>query len=188
VAQVKMNPVFMQVKGKVGDLVFKQYGEALVMARMPQANGHEVTPAQAAVRERFREAALYGRMALAQPAVRQAYAAAAQEQGKPVTSLMIADFFHAPVVVRLEVSEYTGQAGQSIVAQAHDDFEVTGVTVSIKEAGGQVVESGAADQNPPDSGRWVYTTKQAVASLTGTTITATASDRPGNVGVKTAVK
>ena len=46
-AQVKMNPVFVEVKGKVGDLVFKQYGEALVMARTPQVNGHEATPAQA---------------------------------------------------------------------------------------------------------------------------------------------
>jgi hypothetical protein len=44
-AQVKMNPVFVQMSGKVGDLVFKQYGEALVMARTPHANGHEPTAA-----------------------------------------------------------------------------------------------------------------------------------------------
>jgi hypothetical protein len=188
VAQVKMNPVFVQVKGKVGDLVFKQYGEALVMARTPHANGHEATPAQVAVRERFREAALYGKLALAQPAVRQVYAAAAREQGKPVTSLTIADFFHAPVVDRLEVSGYTGQAGETIVVQAHDDFEVTGVTVQIAAAGGQLVENGPASQNPPDSGRWTYTAQQTVSNITGVQVTATATDRPGNVGTRTATK
>ena len=55
-----------------------------------------------------------------------------------MTSLTIADFFNAPVVDRLDVSGYTGQAGETIVVQAHDDFEVTGVTVQIAAAGGQL--------------------------------------------------
>ncbi len=187
-AQVKMNPVFVKVKGKVGDLVFKQYGEALIMARTPTANGHEVTPAQAATRERFRAAALYGRLALAQPAVRQAYATAARELHQPVMSLAVADFFNAPVVDRVEVEAYTGQPGETIVVQAHDDFEVMGVTVRIVSAGGQPVESGPAVQNPPNSGRWTYTTTQTLGDVTGAQVTATASDRPGNEGTQTVVR
>jgi hypothetical protein len=76
-----------------------------------------------------------------------------------------------------------GSAKPSCVMQAHDDFEVTGVTVSIRDAGGQAVESGAATRNPPDSGRWVYATRQAVDNVTGTAVTAMANDRPGNLGV-----
>jgi hypothetical protein len=187
-AQVKMNPVFVEMKGKVGDLVFKQYGDALVMARMPSGNGHEPTPAQMEVRERFCEAALYGKLALAQAAVREAYLAAARERGKPLTSVAIADFFNAPVVDKLDASGYSGRPGETIVIQAHDDFEVVGVAVSICDAGGQAVENGTATQDPPNSGRWIYTTTQTVSDVTGAQVTATASDRPGNVGTRTVVR
>jgi len=187
-AAVEMNPVFVGVKGKVGDLVFKRYGESLVMARTSHANGREPTAAQLAVRKRFTEAALYGRLALAQPAVRQAYVAAARERGKPITSLTIADFFNAPVVDKLDVSGYSGQTGETIMIQAHDDFEVMSVAVSISEAGGQAVEHGAATQDPPNSGRWIYTTTQTVSNVTGAQVTATAADRPGNLGTRTVVR
>jgi hypothetical protein len=186
--RVKVNPIIEQMSGKMGDLVFKRYGDEVVIARAPDRRAYEPSAAQLAARERFRRAAQYGKLALAQPEVRASYEAAAEESGEPLFSLMVADYFKAPVVDELDVSAYTGQIGETIVIQAHDDFEVTGVTVSLKEAGGQAVESGAATQNPPDSGRWVYTTKQTVASVAGVVVTATASDRPGNLGVKTATK
>ena len=186
-AHVKMNPVIEQVSGKMGDLVFKRYGDEVVLARKP-TNGHEPTAAQLAARERFRKATQYGKLALAQPEVRARYRAAAEEDGNPIFSLMVADFFIAPVVDEVNVSGYTGQTGESIVVQAHDDFEVTGVTVSIREAGGQAVESGVAVENPPNSGRWVYTTRETVSNVSGAVVTATASDLPGNVGTLTAVK
>jgi hypothetical protein len=185
---VKVNPIIEQMSGKLGDLVFKRYGDEVIIARAPDMSKREFTPGQIAAQERFRRAAQYGKLALAQPEARTSYEAAARESGSPLFSLMVADFFKAPVVDELNVSGYTGQTGETIVIQAHDDFEVTGVTVSIKEAGGQAVESGTATQNPPDSGRWVYTTQQAVANVSGTVVTATASDRPGNLGVKTATK
>ena len=187
-AHVKMNPIFEQMSGKMGDLVLKRYGDAVVVARKPELNGQEPTAAQAAARERFRRAAQYGRLALAQPEVRARYAAAARESGNPLFSLMVADFFSSPVVDEVNLSGYTGQAGDTIVIQAHDDFEVTGVTVSISEAGGQVVENGAATQNPPNSGRWLYTTTQTVNNVSGVQVTATASDRPGNTGTRTVVR
>ena len=186
-ANVKMNPVIDEMRGKVGELVFKRYGDALIVTRAPSTSDHEGTPGQLAVRERFREAALYGKLALAQPAVREVYMAMARERKCPVTSLTIADFFHAPVVDKLDVAEYTGQIGQAIVVQAHDDFEVVKVTVRI-DNGAELVESGLATEEPPRSGRWVYTTQQAVSDVTGVQVTATANDRPGNVGTKTATK
>ncbi len=187
-ARVELNPIFDKVQGRVGDLVLKQVGDAVVMARLPDVSNLTPSAAQMEVRQRFQAAALYGKLALSEAAVREAYTRAAKERGVPLFSLTVADFFNAPVVDDINLSAYTGQAGELIVVRAHDDFEVTGVTVSICEAGGQAVESGAAVQNPPDSGRWVYTTRQAVASISGVTVTATASDRPGNAGLKTATK
>ncbi len=86
------------------------------------------------------------------------------------------------MVDKVDADQYSGQPGQMIVVQAHDDFEVTGVNVQITSA------SGSAVQNPPNSGRWTYTTTQTVSNVTGAQVTATASDRPGNVGTRTVVK
>ena len=186
--RLKVNPIIEGMSGKMGELVFKRYGDEVIIARAPDMSQRTFSPGQLAAQERFRKAAQYGKLALAEPASRAVYEAAAQAAGTPVFALTVADFFKAPSVDELDVSGYTGKASESIVVLAHDDFEVSGVTIQIKEAGGQTVENGAATQTPPDSGRWVYVTHQAVASLTGTTITATASDRPGNVGTKTATK
>ncbi len=92
------------------------------------------------------------------------------------------------MVDKVDADQYSGQPGQMIVVQAHDDFEVTGVNVQITSVGGQPVENGSAVQNPPNSGRWTYTTTQTVSNVTGVQVTATASDRPGNVGTRTVVK
>ena len=186
--RLKVNPIIEGMSGKMGELVFKRYGDEVIIARAPDMSQRTFSPGQLAAQERFRKAAQYGKLALAEPASRAAYEAAAQAAGTPVFALTVADFFKAPSVDELNVSGYTGKAGESIVVLAHDDFEVVAVTVNIKDAGGQATESGAAIQTPPESGRWVYTTKQAVASLTGVVITATASDRPGNMGTKTEKK
>jgi len=53
-AKVKLNPILEQVRGQVGDLVFKRYGEEVVISRKPDLEGREPTPAQAAQRERSR--------------------------------------------------------------------------------------------------------------------------------------
>jgi len=60
-ARVKTNPVIEQLRGAVGDLVFKRYGDEIVVARKPDLEGREPTEAQAAQREQFRQAALYGK-------------------------------------------------------------------------------------------------------------------------------
>ena len=187
-AKVALNPIFEKVQGRVGDLVLKQVSGEMVMARLPDLSNVEPSLAQLETRQRFQAAALYGKTALAETTVREAYVRAANERHKPLFSVPVADFLNAPVVDEVNLSGYTGQAGETISVRAYDDFEVTNVTVSIREAGGQEVESGAAVQNPPDSGRWVYTTHQAVADASGVTVTATASDRPGNTGIKTAAK
>ncbi len=186
--KVAVNPIIEGMSGKLGDLVFKQYGEDVVVARAPRKNGRTPTANQLATQERFRQGAQYGKLTLAQPAVRAVYAAAARISGKGLFATMLADYLKAPSVDEVDASKYTGQPAQGITVKAHDDFEVMGVTVTIREAGGAAVEGGAAVQNPPGSGQWVYTTTQTVANVTGVTITATATDRPGNLGTRTVTK
>ncbi|MBU6402116.1 MAG: hypothetical protein KGS61_17495 [Verrucomicrobia bacterium] len=66
----------------------------------------------------------YGRAALADPVVRQAYEAVARREGKPVYAILIRDYSHPPTIHGLDLSRFTGQAGLTIRVQASDDFEV----------------------------------------------------------------
>ena len=64
-AKVKLNPVLEQMRGPVGDLVFKHYGDAVVVGRKPDRSGVQATAAQLQHQERFRQAVLYGQLVMA---------------------------------------------------------------------------------------------------------------------------
>jgi len=187
-AKVKLNPVLEKIQGHVGDLVFKRFGDEVVVSRKPDPSGMEPSQAQLAIRERFREAALYGKMAMADPATKALYEASAQDRRKPVFSLTVADFFNAPTVDEVDLSRYNGAVGDEIVIRASDDFEVASVSVNVSSADGTPIENGLAVETPVKSGRWVYTATAAVASGSTAWVTVTASDRPGGLGVVTAEK
>ena len=181
-ARVKLNPILLKMRGKVGELVFKRYGKDVVISRPPDFEGVEPTEAQVAARQRFRQAALYGKMVMADPEKKKLYEEAAKAKGQPVFSLTVADFFNAPSVDEVDVSGYGGKVRDEIVVQASDDFDVMGVNVALTDAEGNALESGAATETPADSGRWVYTATAAVATGTTIRIAVTASDRPGGKG------
>lgn len=181
-AKVKLNPILEQIQGQVGDLVFKRYGDGVVISRKPDLEGQVATEAQLAVRDRFREAALYGKMVMADAETKALYAEAAKAKGKPVFSLTVADFFNAPTVNEVDLSGYGGAVGDAIVIQATDDFDVAAVAVALTNAAGDVIEAGAAVETPADSGRWIYSAQTAVAAGTTVRIGVTATDRPGGMG------
>ena len=181
-AKVKLNPILEQVSGKVGDLVFRRYGDQTVISQKPDTEGREWTEAQLAHRERFRQAALYGRLVMADPETKALYEEVAGARGKPVFSLTVADFFNAPSVDSVDLSSYAGVAGDAIVIMASDDFDVLAVQVSLTDGDGNAIESGAALESPPDSGRWVYTATATVNTGTTVRIAVTAEDRPGGLG------
>ncbi len=178
-ARVELNPVLEQIHGQIGDLVFKRYEDKVVLARKASPSNQEPTPAQLATRERFREGVQYGKLVMADPILKALYAAAAKAKKKPIFSMMVADYLHAPNVSAISLDDYTGATGETIAVSAYDDFEVTAVTVSLADEGDVVLESGAA---MVENGRWTYTTTTNVTPGTTVTVTATAVDRPGNSG------
>jgi hypothetical protein len=182
-AKVKLNPVLEQVHGKVGDLVFKKYQDGTIMARKPEVTQPN-TPAQMAVRQNFRLAALYGKTVMADATKRAAYTAKAKQTGKPVFSLTIADFFNAPVVDEIDLSTYGGKPGDIIRVRAHDDFEVAGVQVQVRDTGGTILEQGAAALSATD-GTWGYTATTTLAVNQQVVIEVDATDLPGHTGTKT---
>jgi hypothetical protein len=180
-AKVKLNPGLEQIRGQVGDLVFKHYGDEMIVGCKPDRTGIQPTEAQLEHQERFRQAVLYGRLVMADPDMRAAYEKAAKTKGKPLFSLTVADFFNAPVVDEVDLSNYSGAVGDTIMVRAHDDFKVSSLLVAISDNNGEI-ESGQAEETPPSGGRWVYTTTQAVAQGTTVRIAVMATDQPGGMG------
>jgi hypothetical protein len=178
-AKVKLNPIIDQVHGTFGDLVFRRVEGQTVIARRPDTSGVTPTPGQEAQRARFRDAAFYGRVVMQDPDALAFYEAVAARRRKPVFAVIVGDFLNAPVVDAIDADAYTGTTGDPLVIRAHDDVEVTGVTVVIADADGNVLESGPA---APDEWRWRYVAQTDVPAGTEVDITATATDRPGNTG------
>lgn len=184
-AKTTLNPVLKQINGHIGDLVFREVRGRTVISQKADLSHLEPTAAQQAARERFREAALYGKAVAADPVLKALYEAAAKAERKPLFSMMVTDYLHAPVVSTIDLNGYTGAAGAVIRVTAYDDFEVTAVSVSLTDGAGTVLEGGAATA---ENGRWLYTTTTMAPSGTSVTVTATALDRPGNGGSLTALK
>ena len=180
--KIILNPMFEQASGQLGDLVFREVRGKTVASRKATVTG-EPTVEQVAHRERFKQAAAYGKSALADATVRALYEAAAKEKDMPVFALTIADFFNAPTIDNVDVLAYNGQVGDLIRIMARDDFGVVSVHVTITTDQGVAIESGNAVESSAGSGQWVYTATTAVTSGTDVIINAVATDRPGGTAV-----
>ena len=142
--RVKLNPMFEELHGKFGEIVYrKSYGKQR-MSRNPNMTGVVPSAEQVAQRERFRQAAVYARLAFADEVARLLYESVAKQREKPILAVMIADFLHAPSIDDLDVSAYEGRIGSPIYILATDDFAVQTVQVKIMDTNGQTLESGLA--------------------------------------------
>jgi hypothetical protein len=176
----KLNPAFEEASGALGDLVFREVNGKTIVSRKPSTNG-EITEAQAAQRERFRQAAAYGKFALADQTTRAIYDTASEEKDVPAFALCVADFLNLPSIEEVDLSAYHGQAGDPIKLVTSDDFGVVNVHVLIANALGTILESGNAVEAPAGTGHWTYAATAAVAGGTTVTVRVTATDRPGGV-------
>ena len=145
---------------------------------------------------------------LADPAAHTAYLAKAKQLCSTRMAVVVKDWMVSPQVTTLDLSAYNKHVGDVISIAAQDDFEVTGVTVAIEDSTHMVVENGAAvyDAARPvkygggsvgmsravlfhgASGSWKYTATVDASAKPSVTVTATASDRPGNTGMLAATK
>ncbi len=179
-AKVGDNIVTTGLSGKLGNLiVFRNRGGKTIVAKAPKKKVTEWTEAQQQHRLKFQEAILYAKSAIADETTKEAYKAVAKE-GQTAYNVAVADFLNAPYINEIDISNYTGQPGSYIQLRAIDDFEVKEVTVSILNADGTELESGAAALQE-GSIWWRYTATTANESLEGDKIIIRVSDTPGNL-------
>ena len=181
----KLNRAFTAASGELDGLIYRNIRGQVIVSPKPDMSNVISSESQIAHRERFKQAAAYGKAALANPTVRAMYEAAAKDKDMPVFAATIADFFNAPTIDNVDVLAYNGQVGDLISIMARDDFGVASVHVSItdQDNGGALIESGNAVETAAGSGQWVYTATAPVASGTDVIINAVATDRPGGTAV-----
>lgn len=92
-AKVKLNPFFSEVRGRVGDFIFRSSasGETIMSAR-PDMSRTTWSDAQQAHRQRFKEAAAYARAAMAAPDIRAYYEKEAASLDKRPYHLAVSDY------------------------------------------------------------------------------------------------
>lgn len=179
-SKVGNNIVTQGLSGMLGNqLVFRMRGSQTYVAKAPVKKEHEKTEAQIQHQRRWQEAILYAKGAIATPEVKEAYKAAAGEN-LTAYNVAVADFMNAPHIDEINISQYTGQPGSTILVRAVDDFNVAQVTVAIYNPDGSLVEQGNAVAEVGGA-LWKYTATATNTDLSGDKIVIRVSDVPGNL-------
>ena len=182
-SKVTQNHLVKGARGKFSDqFVYRQRGGETIMTRLPRLSPDRVaTEKQEKSRDLFASGAAYAKSAMANPELKAEYSRKATG-AKTSFNIAFRDFLKAPVVKELDLSAYNGAAGSLITVKAKDDFRVAAVWVRIQDQSGNLVEEGSALLHPINRSKWTYTAAQSIGSLTGTVVTAIATDLPGNEG------
>lgn len=175
-AKVRNNIFVRGLSGSVGDqfVVKQDKNGRTIISNVPTFNENRTfSESQLGQQEKFREAVEYAKEAKSQ----QVYVDKAEDSSRTPYNVAMADFFHAPEILELDVTAWHGEAGQVIRIKAMDDVQVTQVNVVITDSAGAVLEQGAAAQS--DNRWWNYTTTAAAAG--DPRVVVTARDLPGNL-------
>jgi hypothetical protein len=175
-AKVRNNIFVRGLSGSVGDqFVVKQdrNGRTIISNSPTFKENREFTEAQRQQQEKFREAAEYAKEAKTQ----QIYVDKSAETARTPYNVAMADFFHGPEILELDLDAWDGEVGQILRIKVMDDVKVTQVNVVITDGTGVVLEQGPAIQS--DNRWWNYTT--TATAQDGSRVVVTARDLPGNL-------
>jgi len=178
-ATTKNNVIVKGASGKFGrQIVFSQRAGKTIMSKPPVRTAPP-TPKQIQQQEKFAKAATYAKNALLDPTLKEAYTLEAKKrQDVSPYNMAVTDYLRPPQITNVDHSAYTGDTSdQKIIIEVADTFKVVSVKVKITAANNSPLEEGSATLV---KGKWEYTTTANNATLTGTKITLTATDRPGN--------
>ena len=91
--KAKLNPILLELHGKLGDMVFRRTRNGGVsVIRKADMSKVKWSPAQVANRQRFREADAYAKQLLADPQVRATYEEIAAKQGKRALEVAVSEY------------------------------------------------------------------------------------------------
>jgi hypothetical protein len=159
----------------------RQVGKQLIVTERPKQR-QKSTPKAEKARERFLDAAFYAKNQGEDPTSKAFYEPGITEKKRSVYAVALNDYLVAPKVDFIKTVDYKGRVGDALAIRAKDDFRVVRVKIEIFDASGALLEEG--DAVTDDSARylWSYSAQALNPAVSGTTIRATAFDKPGNTG------
>jgi hypothetical protein len=178
-ARIKGNQITEGMTGMINkQIVFKnRLGTRYAAAAPSTDRKRKPTAGQHINREKMKSCNEYAIEAMENAEVKKGYQAAAKG-GQTAVNVAFSDAWHAHVVHDIIANGYKGNAGDTILVEATDNFKVSAVKVSIFDREGILVEEGQAT---PRSSMWMYVTQRDHDHAAR--IVATAFDLPGNKGV-----
>jgi hypothetical protein len=184
-AIVKANLFTQGTSGMVGKtMVFRVSGGKTYLSAAPTVSEHEPTPEQAIIRQKFQEAVIYAKCAIKNSETKAAYQEMAEKRQKRSAYVVaVADFFKAPDIREIDLSQYTGARGSRISVKITDDFKVKLVGLDLYHSDGTLLETGKAVQSE-DEVTWIYTAASDNNLVNQTRIVVKAYDLPGNLTEK----
>jgi hypothetical protein len=173
------NYVIKGLSGTVGQLLtFRRRGAKTIVQKYRRRTTIPPTQKLQSVRMNFASCIAYAKKAIKNPVVKAAYQAAAKD-GQTAFNVATSDALNPPELTKINFDDYHGMQGDEIRVGATDDFSVETVTISIHLATGELIEEGMAHV-PPDTTDWIYIATKENPVPTGSRITVSARDLPGN--------
>lgn len=182
-AKVANNIFVRGLKGTIGDqfVIRTTRSGKTIIANVPTFNeNREYTETQKEHHEAFRQATTYAKFAKNE----EVYINKAKGTGATAYNMAVADWFGVPQVLDIDLSKWTGQAGETILIKAIDDTKVMSVHVFLRD-GETIMEEGDAIRSDIDGLLWIYTTQTVIPNTSPIFLAATAHDLPGNIGAET---
>lgn len=142
-----VNAGLVDLRGRVDAFVYRKLEGDTIVSRLPHKTEIPPSESQAAVRERFLQATKYARGIFEDPVLKQRYVELAERRSIApgrLFAFILRDFIKPPEIKSIDCTRYHRHIGDGIRVVADDDGEITGVTVTLKDANGAVLESGPA--------------------------------------------
>jgi len=183
---VKDNIVTRGLSGKLGkQIVFRQWSGATFLAKAPVMSSSFLNNEVIVKNKlRFKAATGYAKRVMNDPALKQVYKSRCKARQNAYAKA-IQDFYGAPEIEEIDLSNYTGEANSFIRVYATENFRVDQVRVMIENEQNQEVESGFATQEE-NTDWWKFIVSGTHILSSGGKVVVTASDLPGNETTKEA--
>jgi len=181
--KLRSNKAVGDLQGKVGGLVYVHRADGVVVVRRIPEHEAQSTGPELASQGRFTKATRYIKRLKANPDQYAPYQLAARIERKRACDLAMSDFLSAPVVNEVDLSGYSGKAGEVIRIQAVDGFGVSFLGLTLSHLDGVLIEQGPGVW-AEGALLWTYLTQAPVAPGETVVVKVTAVDRAGNASSK----
>lgn len=138
-----------RVHGKLGDRIYKWYDTKCVVQKLPakRKRRKKKSAREKSSHDNLRRAIAYAQSVIADPAATAYYAPAVRKLHSQTFWLAKADAMKAPTIVTpFQLYHYTGKAGGAFHVYTGDLFRVHTLHITIRDAAGDIVETGAAER------------------------------------------